>query len=59
MSQDSYSSDVEFPSKTFYSSLVFEQKFAMSTTVVHDFNGNEVNEIHGLYGRKGYDEALY
>ena len=31
----------------------------MSTTVVHDFNGNEVNEIHGLYGRKGYDEALY
>ena len=29
------------------------------STVVHDFNGHEVNGIHGLYGKKGYDEALY
>ena len=28
-------------------------------TVVHDFNGHEVDGIHGLYGKKGYDEALY
>lgn len=28
------------------------------STVVHDFNGHEVNGIHGLYGKKGYDEAL-
>ena len=28
-------------------------------TVVHDFNGHEVNGIHGLYGKKGYDKALY
>ena len=27
-------------------------------TVVHDFNGHEVNGIHGLYGKKGYDKAL-
>ena len=24
----------------------------------HDFNGHEVNGIHGLYRKKGYDEAL-
>ena len=29
------------------------------TTVVHDFNGHEVNGIYGFYGKKGYDEALY
>ena len=28
-------------------------------TVVHDLNGHEVNGIHGLCGKKGYDEALY
>ena len=28
-------------------------------TVVHDFNGHEVNGIQGLYGKMGYDEALY
>ena len=26
---------------------------------MHDSNGHEVNGIHGLYGKKGYDEALY
>ena len=26
---------------------------------MHDFNGLEVNGIHGIYGKKGYDEALY
>ena len=26
---------------------------------MHDFNGHEVNGIHGLHGKKGYDEALY
>ena len=26
---------------------------------MHDFNGHEVNGIHGLNGKKGYDEALY
>ena len=31
----------------------------MYNTVVHDFNGHEVNGIHGLYGVKGYDEAHY
>ena len=30
-----------------------------SSIVVHDFNGHGVNGIHGLYGKKGYDEALY
>ena len=29
------------------------------STVVHDFNGHEVNGIHGFYGKKGYGEALY
>ena len=28
-------------------------------TVVHDFNGHEVNGIHGLNGKKCYDKALY
>ena len=28
-------------------------------TVMHDFNGHEVNGIHGLYGKKVYDEALF
>ena len=27
--------------------------------MVHDFNGHEVNGIHGLYGKMGCDEALY
>ena len=26
---------------------------------MHDFNGHVVNGIHGLYGKKGYGEALY
>ena len=26
---------------------------------MHDFNGHEVNGIHGLYGNMGCDEALY
>ena len=30
-----------------------------SNTVVHDFNGHEVNGIHGLYEKKGYNKALY
>ena len=30
-----------------------------SNTVVHDFNGHEVNGIHGLNGKKCYDKALY
>ena len=29
------------------------------STVVHDFNGHEVNGIHGLRGKKCYDKALY
>ena len=29
------------------------------STVVHDFNGHEVNGIHGLNGKKCYDKALY
>ena len=28
-------------------------------TVVHEFNGHEVNVIHGLSGKKYYDKALY
>ena len=28
-------------------------------TVVHDFNGHEVNGIHGLNGKKCYDKALH
>ena len=32
---------------------------SIKSTVVHDFNGHAVNGIHGLYGKKGYDEALY
>ena len=28
-------------------------------TVVHDFNGHEVNGIHGLNRKKCYDQALY
>ena len=34
-------------------------KQQVDSTVVHDFNGHAVNGIHGLYGKKGYDEALY
>ena len=30
-----------------------------SNTVVHDFNGHEVNGIHGIYEKKGYNEAVY
>ena len=26
---------------------------------MHDFNGHEVNGIHGLKGKKCYDKALY
>ena len=26
---------------------------------MHDFNGHEVNGIHGLNGKKCYDKALY
>ena len=26
---------------------------------MHDFNGHEVNGIRGIYGKKGYDEAVY
>ena len=33
--------------------------FSGKNTVVHDFNGHEVNGIHELYGKKGYDKALY
>ena len=32
--------------------------FLILNTVVHDFNGHEVNGIHGLYGKKGYDIVL-
>ena len=28
-------------------------------TVVHDFNGHEVNGTHGFKGKKCYDRALY
>ena len=35
------------------------KNFKKINTVVHDFNGHVVNGIHGLYGKKGYDEALY
>ena len=31
----------------------------VKNTVVHDFTGHEVNGIHGHYGSKGYNEALY
>ena len=31
----------------------------LSITVVHEFNGHEVNRIHGLIGKKCYDKALY
>ena len=31
----------------------------LDNTVVQDFNGHEVNGIHGLYGKKRYDKALY
>ena len=37
--------------------LQFKSK--LLSTVVHDFNGHEVNGIHGHYGSKGYNEALY
>ena len=30
-----------------------------SITVEYDFNGHEVNGIHGLNGKKCYDKALY
>ena len=26
---------------------------------MHDFNGHEVNGIHGFYGKKGNEEAPY
>ena len=32
---------------------------ACLNTVVHDFNGHEVNGIHGLNGKKCYNKALY
>ena len=30
-----------------------------SNTVVHDFNGHEVNGKHGFNGKKCYDGAFY
>ena len=33
--------------------------YTLYNTVVHDFNGHEVNGIHGLNGKKCYDKALY
>ena len=33
-------------------------KKILTHTVVHDFNGHEVNRIHGLNGKKCYDKAL-
>ena len=38
-------------------SLFWNQR--VCNTVVHDFNGHEVNGIHGLNGKKCYDKALY
>ena len=29
------------------------------STVVHDFNGHEVNGIHGVYGKKCYCRAFH
>ena len=31
----------------------------IGNTVVQDFNGHEVNRIHGLKGKKCYDKAFY
>ena len=31
----------------------------IGNTVVQDFNGHEVNRIHGLNGKKCYHKALY
>ena len=28
-------------------------------SIVHDFNGHEVNGIHGLNGKKCYNKTLY
>ena len=36
-----------------------ETSLHVLNTVVHDFNGHEVNGIHGLNGKKCYDKALY
>ena len=35
----------------------FQGVFA--NTVEHDFNGHEVNGIHGVNGKKCYDRAFY
>ena len=33
--------------------------FTFPCTVVHDFNGNEVNGKHGFNGKKCYDGGFY
>ena len=33
--------------------------FTKTSTVVHGFNGHEVNGIHGFNGKKCYDGAFY
>ena len=33
--------------------------FVQSSTVVHGFNGHEVNGIHEFNGKKCYDGAFY
>ena len=37
----------------------FDYNFVLVYTVVHAFNGHEVNGIRGLNGKKCYDKALY
>ena len=38
---------------------IFQYTPPSDNTVVRDFNGHEVNGIHGLHGKKCYDKALY
>ena len=42
-----------------YCSLSKHSKGLIGNTVVHDFNGHEVNGIHGLNRKKSYVKALY
>ena len=37
----------------------FSAKWQQINTVMHDFNGHEVNGIHGLNGKKCYNKAFY
>ena len=45
--------------KEIFPTTIFSVKLMHDCTVEHDFNGHEVNGIHGVYGKKCYCRAFH